>query len=65
MVRNLLMVLTLVLGALIVGVVSNGSVIVTGAMAWGAEFAGPGPASSPSTSRSRRIIARAGDAWRK
>lgn len=43
MVRNLLTAFALVLGALVAGIVSNGGFIVTGAMAWGAEFAGPGP----------------------
>jgi hypothetical protein len=43
MVRNLFMTCALIVGALIVGVVSTGSGIISGAMAWGSEFTGPGP----------------------
>jgi hypothetical protein len=43
MVRNLFTTLALILGALAIGVALRSSGIITSAMAWGAEFTGPGP----------------------
>jgi hypothetical protein len=43
MVRNLFATLAVILGALTIGVAFTNSGFVTGAMAWGALFTGPGP----------------------